>query len=91
MGRSRAPKAPHQMHWSQSNQLEGSETRVEEWGTVAGFPMPDQLTAKAAIDSPFQPEGEKLRKGETEQETGVSISQRAGRKPPAVKLLGAWH
>jgi hypothetical protein len=36
--------------------------------------LPDRCAAEAAIHSPFQPEGEKLWKGETERETGVTVS-----------------
>ena len=94
MRRSRAPKAPRRRRlrrrrWPQSGQWEGSETRVPEWGTVAG--SPDRRAAEAAIHSPIQPEGEKLWMGETEQETGVSDGPSGGRKAPAAKPLGAWH
>jgi hypothetical protein len=49
---------------------------------VAG--SPDRRAAEAAIHSPFQPEGEKLRKGETERETGVSVGPSRG---PGAKRL----
>ena len=42
----------------ESGQREGSESRVPEWGSVAGSPC--RRAAEAAIHSPFQPEGEKL-------------------------------
>ncbi len=89
MRRSRAPKAPRRRRWLQSGQCEGSETHVPEWGTVAG--SPGRRAAEAAIHSPFQPEGEKLWKGETERETGVSIGSSGGREAPAAEPLGAWH
>ena len=69
-----------------SGQWEGSEARVPEWGTVAG--SPDRRAAAAAIHSQIQPEGEKLWKGETEQETGASYDPNGGREAPAAKPLG---
>jgi hypothetical protein len=44
--------------WPRRGLREGSESRVPEWGSVAG--SPDRRAAEAAIHSPFQPEGEKL-------------------------------
>jgi hypothetical protein len=88
MRRSREPKAPRRRRrlrrrrWPQSGQWEGSETRVPEWGTVAG--SPDRRAAEAAMHSPFQPEGEKLWKGETERESGVSVGP-SGRREGALR------
>ena len=67
---------------------EGSESRVPEWGSVAGSPC--RRAAEAAIHSPFQPEGEKLLERETARDENVRRSE-WWREAPAAEPLGAWH
>jgi hypothetical protein len=53
-----APKALAPKALAAERPWEGSESRLPEWGSVAG--SPGRRAAEAAIHSPFQPEGEKL-------------------------------
>ena len=46
--------------WPRSSQWEGIESHVPELGTVVG--SPDRQAVEAAIHSPLQPDGEKLRR-----------------------------
>ena len=83
-----APKALAPKALAAGRPWEGSESRLPEWGSVAG--SPGRRAAEAAIHSPFQPEGEKLF-GEGDGARRNVRRSEWWREAPAAEPLGAWH